>query len=73
MVYAPVPPIPLAEVTSIECQQNALRRWFGVGSVLIRAKGRAPLRLRGIYRPNRFADAIRSAVRAATADPSEAQ
>jgi len=65
MVYAPVPPIPLAEVTSIECQQNVLRRWFGVGSVLIRAKGRAPLRLRGIYRPNRFADAIRSAVRAA--------
>jgi hypothetical protein len=45
-----------------------LRRLFGVGSVIVHARGRPPLRLRGIFRPERFAEAIRAAVRQAQAE-----
>jgi len=68
MLYRPVPPIPLTDVTNIEHRAWALRRLFGVGSVIVHAKGRPPLRLRGIFRPDRFADAIRTAVRQAQAE-----
>jgi membrane protein YdbS with pleckstrin-like domain len=63
MLYRPVAPIPLSGVTAVECRAWALRRLFGVGTVIVRTKGRPPLRLRGIFRPDRFADAIRAAVR----------
>jgi len=62
MLYPPTPPIPLVEIADVECRAWALRRWFRVGSIVIRAKGRPPVRLRGIFRPERFADAIRAAV-----------
>jgi hypothetical protein len=39
-----------------------LRRLFGVGGVIVRAKGRDPLRLGGVFRPHKFAQAIRQAV-----------
>ena len=61
MLGRPVPPITLAKVTDVECRAWALRRLFGVGAVVVRAEGRAPVRLRGIYRPDHFADAIRTA------------
>jgi hypothetical protein len=62
MLYRPVPPIELAKVTGIEQRAWALRRAFGVGAIVVRSDGRPPVRLRGIYRPDQFADAIRSAV-----------
>jgi len=68
MLYRPVPPIPLSEVISVEHRAWALRRLFGVGSVIVHARGRPPLRLRGIFRPVRFADAIRAAVLEAQAE-----
>ncbi|HKA08636.1 MAG TPA: PH domain-containing protein [Gemmataceae bacterium] len=68
VLYRPVPPIPLTEVTHVEHRAWALRRLFGVGSVIVHARGRPPLRLRGIFRPDRFADAIRAVVREAQAE-----
>ena len=61
MLGRPIPPVPLAKVTGVECRAWALRRLFGVGAVVVRAEGRPPVRLRGIYRPDQFADAIRAA------------
>jgi membrane protein YdbS with pleckstrin-like domain len=71
MVYPPTPPIPLVEIVEIECRSWSLRRWFRVGSVIVRTQGRPPVRLRGIFRPDRFADAIRAAVRAAKGDSDD--
>jgi membrane protein YdbS with pleckstrin-like domain len=68
MLYSPVPPIPLARVTAVDCRAWALRRLFGVGTVVVRAETRSPIRLHGIFRPERFAAAIREA--AATARES---
>jgi hypothetical protein len=62
MLYLPVPPIPLATVTGVECRAWALRRLFGVGTVVVRVEGRTPIRLHGIFRPERFAAAIREAI-----------
>jgi membrane protein YdbS with pleckstrin-like domain len=58
----PVLPTPLATVTKVEVGGWALRRLFRVGSVTVYAKGRQPLRMPGIFRPDLFADAIRAAV-----------
>ena len=63
MLYRPVPPVPLTSVQRVECQAWALRRLFRVGSVIVFAEGRDPVKLRGIYCPHLFADAIREAVR----------
>jgi Bacterial PH domain len=68
MLYRPVPPISLDQVTSVECRAWILRRLFGVGAVIVQAKGRKPLRMRGIYRPARFADAIRAAKKSPRTD-----
>jgi len=57
-VYRPTPPIPLASINEVKCRAWVLRRWFGVGSVMIYSEGRDPLRLRGIFQPERFAEAI---------------
>jgi membrane protein YdbS with pleckstrin-like domain len=65
MLYRPVPPIPLELIDRVECRAWALRRLFGVGSVLVQAEGRPPVRLRGIFRPDRLARAIEDAVRQA--------
>ena len=62
ILYRPTPPIELASVTKVECQAWALRRLFRVGSVIVSVKGREPVRLRGIFCPQLFADAIRAAV-----------
>ena len=62
MLYSPVAPILLASINEVECRAWILRRFFRVGSVVIRADGRKPVRLRGIFRPDLFADAIRAAV-----------
>jgi membrane protein YdbS with pleckstrin-like domain len=64
-LYRPVPPIPLTEVTNVECQGWTLGRLFRVGEVLVRADGRPPLRLGGVFRPQQFAQAIRRAVKEA--------
>jgi membrane protein YdbS with pleckstrin-like domain len=67
MLSRPVPPIPLEKVTGVECRAWALRRWFGVGAVIVRADGRPPVRLRGLFRPERLAQAIEEAAREAKA------
>ena len=61
MLRRPVPPIPLTSVTGVECRAWTLRRLFGVGAVVVRAEGRPPVRLSGVFRPDRFAQAIRRA------------
>jgi Bacterial PH domain len=63
MLYRPTASIALEQVTAVECRAWALRRLFGVGAVIIRAEGRPPVRLRGIFRPDEFARAIQEAVR----------
>jgi membrane protein YdbS with pleckstrin-like domain len=63
MLFRPVPPIPLDRIAGIERRAWALRRLFGVGSVILRVEGRPPVRLRGIYRPHRFEAAIRRAMK----------
>jgi hypothetical protein len=65
MLYRPVPPIALVEIDDVECRAWRLGRTFAIGSVIVNAKDRAPIRLRGIFNPRRFADAIRAAVRSA--------
>lgn len=65
MLYRPVPPIPLRDVTSVEYRAGMLRRLFGVGALVVRAEGRPPIRLSGIFRPNQFARVIRRAVQEA--------
>jgi hypothetical protein len=67
MLYRPVRPVPLATVTEVEYRAWALRRLFGVGALIVRAEGRPPVRLRGIYRPEQFAEAIRTAAAKARA------
>jgi uncharacterized membrane protein YdbT with pleckstrin-like domain len=62
MFFRPVRPIVLTEIESVECRAWSLRRLFGVGAVIVRAKGREPLRLSGVFRPHKFAQAIRHAV-----------
>jgi membrane protein YdbS with pleckstrin-like domain len=63
MFTHPVPAIPLAAVTEVKCQAWALRRLFGVGAVVVHVAGRPTLRLRGIFRPQQFAAAIRRAIK----------
>jgi uncharacterized membrane protein YdbT with pleckstrin-like domain len=65
MFFRPQPAVPLTDIESVECRAWSLRRLFGVGTVVVRAKGRDPLRLRGIFRPHLFAQAIRQAVQEA--------
>jgi hypothetical protein len=62
MLYRPIPPIALDRIASVECQAWVLRRLFRVGTVVVRAEGRKPLRLRGIYRPEQFASAIQKQI-----------
>src|SRR5262245_50529012 len=62
MLHPPVPPVRVTDVIAVECRAWTLRRVFGVGAVVVRAEGRLPLRLSGVFRPNQFADAIRRAV-----------
>jgi hypothetical protein len=64
-LYPPVTPIDLSGVTGVECRAWALRRLFGVGAIIVRAEDRPPVRLRGIFRPERFAEAIGEAVQKA--------
>ena len=63
MIYRPVPPIPLADIEKIEYRAWALRRLFGVGALIVRAAGRPPVVLSGIYRPRQFEAAIRRAMK----------
>ena len=63
MLYRPVAPIELQDIQEVECRAWALRRVFGVGAVIVRATGRAPVRLPGIFRPQQFVAAIRRAMR----------
>src|SRR5262245_25348643 len=63
LVYRPVPRIPLNEIEGIERRAWALRRLFRVGAVIVRAKGRTPVVMSGIYRPHRFMAAIRRAMK----------
>lgn len=65
MLYGPTPPIPLDSITDVTCRAWSLRRLFGVGSVIVASEGRAPLRLRGIFHPERFAEAILRAAKSA--------
>jgi uncharacterized membrane protein YdbT with pleckstrin-like domain len=65
MFHRPVAPIPLIDVTAVDQRAWVLRRLFGVGAVVVRADGRAPVRLSGVFRPERLAQAIRKAVREA--------
>ena len=65
MLYRPVAPIRLEDVTTIEPRAWTLRRIFGVGAVVVRANGRDPVRLSGVFRPERLAEAIRKAVKEA--------
>jgi hypothetical protein len=65
MLYRPVPAFRLADVTSVECWAWRLRRVFGVGSVIVQSSGRDPVRMGGIFRPDRFADVIRRAAKEA--------
>jgi membrane protein YdbS with pleckstrin-like domain len=65
MLYRPMPPVPLADVESVECRAWTLRRLFNVGAVVVHAKGRPPVRMGGVFRPQQFADAIRRAVKEA--------
>lgn len=65
MMHRPVPAIPLSDVEAVEHMAWRLRRWFGVGAVVIHVRGRDPVRLRGVFRPVRLARAIRTAVRVA--------
>lgn len=65
MLHRPVPPIPLTAITAVERRAWSLRRLFGVGAVVVRADGRPPVRLSGVFRPERFAQAIRRAVQEA--------
>jgi hypothetical protein len=68
MLHRPVPPIPLAVVTDVECRAWTLRRLFGVGAVIVRAEGRPPVRMTGVFRPHRFAHAVRRAAKEARAE-----
>ena len=65
MLYRPVPPVRLGDVTAVECRARGLRRLFGVGAVVVRARSRPPLYLGGVFRPHQFAQAIRRAVQEA--------
>ena len=65
MLHRPLAPIALADVTEVEQRAWTLRRLFGVGAVVVRAAGRDPVRLSGVFRPERLAQAIRRAVREA--------
>lgn len=62
MLYRPVPPVVLSQVTDVVCRAWILRRLFRVGSIIIHSKDRGPVRLRGIFRPDLFAAAIQAAV-----------
>jgi hypothetical protein len=68
MLRPPTPPIPLRDVTDVEQRAWLLRRLFGVGAVIVRAAGRPPVRLRGVFRPERLEAAIRKAVKEARAE-----
>jgi membrane protein YdbS with pleckstrin-like domain len=63
MLFRPVAPIPLTDIEEIEWRAWALRRLFGVGSLILRVRGRPPVRLRGIFRPQQFLAAIRRATK----------
>jgi membrane protein YdbS with pleckstrin-like domain len=63
LVYRPVPPIPLDEIEGIESRAWALRRLFGVGAVIVKAKDRPPVVMSGIFRPPQFVAAIRRAMK----------
>jgi hypothetical protein len=63
-----VAPIPLTDVTDVEQRAWVLRRLFGVGAVVVRSDGRDPVRLSGVFRPERLAQAIRRAVKEAKAE-----
>lgn len=65
MLHRPVAPVRLRDVTAVEQRAWLLRRLFGVGAVVVRVEGRPPLRLSGVYRPERLAQAIRKAVKEA--------
>jgi membrane protein YdbS with pleckstrin-like domain len=62
MLFRPFPPVPLLRIVSIESRAGALRRLFGVGSVVVQSDDRAALHLKGIFRPDLFANALRTAV-----------
>jgi membrane protein YdbS with pleckstrin-like domain len=65
MLHRPVVPIVLKDVTAVEHRAWPLRRVFGVGAVVVRVEGRPPIRLSGVFRPERLAQAIRKAVKEA--------
>jgi uncharacterized membrane protein YdbT with pleckstrin-like domain len=57
----PVPPIPLAEVTTVAVGGSWIFRCLGVGWIEVRTANRA-VRLRGVREPHLFAVEIRDAV-----------
>ena len=61
-LFRPVPPVELRAVEAVAVRAWALRRLFGVGAVIVHVAGRPPVRMRGIFRPHEFADAIRAAM-----------
>ena len=65
MLHRPVAPIRLTDVVEVEHRAWTLRRLFGVGAVVVRTAGREPVRLSGVFRPERMAQAIRKAVKEA--------
>jgi membrane protein YdbS with pleckstrin-like domain len=68
MLFRPVLPIPLGEITEVETRAWVLRRMFGVGSVVIHREGRPLLWMTGVFRPKVFAKAIRDALAKARGD-----
>lgn len=70
--YRPTPPVPLGEIRSITVRAWALRRLFGVGAVTVHCDGR-DVRMRGIFRPEKFAEAIQSAINRLRAEEATAE
>ena len=66
-LYRPTAPIKVGHIKEVQVRAWALRRLFAVGAVVIVVDGRVTMRLRSIFRPEEFADAIRKAVEAAKA------
>lgn len=41
----------LEQITAIECRQGPIARWFGIGTIIVRAGSERDLRLRGVKDP----------------------
>ncbi len=63
-MHPPTPPVPLDQITAIVVESGPIRRWLGVGAVVLHA-GPRTVRLPGIYRPERLVTAIRQMMESA--------